>query len=408
MTENQEKKPISLFQKRTALESALYAFYQSDPFYANFLHEISIKYREDLPFAGAMCYDRATNEFQMMLNPQIFCEFDLKTRVALLFHETLHFMNQHLFRFSFENVSEQVRTLQNIAMDMSINQYIPNAPDNWVHVKDFKQVVNGKETPFPEKKPAEIYLELLEKPENQEANKKKLEGFMPTDSHDWDSLSEEEKQRMLSEARKLLQRTVEKTNTGHSNVPDSIKDLLQHLDSEIKKLDYKGILRRVIKKTLSVSDRTHTWNRPSKRYGVYSKGTEIGKLPNCYMLADSSGSISHREMNEFLAVISGFLKVGGKKCMFGLWHTSLYHKQKYKLHQEIAQSVIESGGTDVRAPMLEIQKSNPNLAIILTDGYYEKVDVPVKSEILWVISKGGQVNHPMAHIGNTISLEHLL
>src|SRR6266700_3200382 len=282
---------IPLFKKKNALESSLYEFFRTDPFYASFLQEIAIQYNEQIPTA-AMTY-----------------------------------------------------------------------------------------------------------------NKEKNQG---NDEHMWGDLSEDEKERMLTEAKKIVERTIEKSSTTHSQIPDSIKDLLQNIDCEIQKLDYKGILKRIIKKSLSCADRKNTWNRPSKRYGVYSPGTEVGKLPFCMFLNDSSGSISVKEQNEYLQIMAGFLKVGGKKCTLAFWHTNLYHKQPYKLHQEIDPNVMQSGGTDVTAPMLEIQKTKPNLAIILTDGYYDATDVKVTSEVLFIISKGGNKEHPMRHVGTTIMLENLM
>src|SRR5271165_1594024 len=110
---------IPLFKKKNALESALYKFFRTDPFYASFLQEVSIRYTESIPTA-CMAYDKEKNEFSMHLNPKFFCSFELPQRVALLFHETLHFMNQHLFRFSFDNISQEDAKLQQLAMDMAI------------------------------------------------------------------------------------------------------------------------------------------------------------------------------------------------------------------------------------------------------------------------------------------------
>ena len=79
------------------------------------------------------------------------------------------------------------------------------------------------------------------------------------DEHDWESLSEEEKKQMAEEMKGMIKRTIEKTNYGKSQIPDSIKDLLQEIESFIQNLDYKNILANAIKKHASTSDRAGTW-----------------------------------------------------------------------------------------------------------------------------------------------------
>src|SRR6266700_4349565 len=205
---------IPLFKKKNALESSLYEFFRTDPFYASFLQEIAIQYNEQIPTA-AMTYNKEKNEFKMLLNPNFFTSLELQQRVAILHHETLHFMNQHLFRFFQEGLSEDEEKKQMIATDLAINQYINNLPSGGAELKMFKQMVNGKVEPFPEKKPADVYLELLKDEKNQEVNKDALGKFQGTDEHMWGDLSEDEKERMLTEAKKIVERTIEKSSTTH-------------------------------------------------------------------------------------------------------------------------------------------------------------------------------------------------
>lgn len=395
--------------KKHCLESAFLKFLFQDPFFACFLQEINVSYNYFAPTAY-IAWKKEKDEFELGLNPDYFCSFELDQRVAILFHEVLHFMHKHLVRFKFEGISEEERKLQNIAMDMAINQYITNKPEGWVDVKDYKYYnkANKVTEAFPLNKPAEVYLELLKDPKNKKLNQGVLEKYMPNDEHIWEELSEEQKKKMLEESQKVLNRTLEKSSTSFSNLPDYLKDLFQHLEGEIAKLDYKTILRQAIKRTLAVSDRSYTWKRPSKRYGVYSPGTETGKLPSLEFLTDTSGSISHAELNQAWGCLSGFLKACGKKCRLSLWHTEMYHTQPIKLRQEVDASVLQSGGTLVASALAQIKKTNPNLAIIFTDGYFEQCEYKGNTEIIWLISKGGSKEHPMKHVGKTIPLESLL
>ena len=402
----EEQKIVPMNVKRNALEQSLFYFGKKEPFYAAFLQEIIIKYVDFIPTA-AITYNKKQDQFEMYLNAGFFCPMPLEQRIAILHHETLHFTHQHLFRIFGEQFAPETHKTRNIAADMAINQFISDLPPGGVDVKEFK-LNDG--TPFPLFKTAEDYYELLKN--NQEGNKEKMkqfgEGGEGTDTHIWDQLTEEEKEKILKEAKKVIKRSIEKTSMSHDRVPDSIKDLLQEIDAAIAGIDHKGILKRAIKRTLSSMDREGTWNKPSKRYGVYSPGTRVGKIPNITFYGDTSGSISHNELNQFFSVVDGFLRVGSKTCFLGLWHTNLYYKKRYKLGMKLQEGDLQSGGTDPECVLEDIIRTNPNLSIVLTDGCYSDSAIKPLGEVIWVISKGGNKDHPLAHIGVTIALDKIV
>jgi predicted metal-dependent peptidase len=378
----------------------------------------------------------------MMLNPHYFTPRISKHRVATLSQEILHITWQHLYRLFKDNMPQEEHRENNIAADMAINQYVPDAPDGcpqcppfnqntkdqkpcanakcpgrWVHYHHF-QLPDGK--PFPARKTAEEYLTLIKESRKDEDNPKKpgnqhnkgiLDGFGVGGSHDehmYTDLSEEEHQKMLEEAKKMIKRTIEKTSRSHSSVPESIQDLLEKIEGELNNLDHKGILKRAIKKTISANDREGTWNKPNKRYGVFCPGSRSAKMPSILFLADTSGSISHKELNMFLDITDDFLRVGTKTCKLGLWHTDLYHVAKYKVGQRIGDDQVQSGGTDVGPALKYAKQTNPNLTIILTDGYFDACSEYPTGDVIWIISEGGNHNHPMSHVGKTIHLDKLI
>lgn len=390
--------------KKEHLESAIFQLSLSNPFYSSMLQELTIKFSDLVPLAG-LIYDKRISEFSIHLNADKYCSFPLEQRTAILMHEILHFTHSHIFRMPKKNNAEDDK-LQNIAMDMAINQYIQNMPKQAINVKKFK---DDKGQPFPLFDTAENYYDLLQKYKKE--NKEELDKYKPEegdgDIHNWEEMTEGEKQEMLKDAEKLINRTIEKTSHMHSQIPDAIKDLLKDIEGRIVALNFKQILMQAIKKTTSAFKRESTWNRPNKRYGRFSPGTTTSKFPRINVYIDSSGSMSHKELNECFQVLDGFLKAGDKKCNLGLWHTSLYYFKPYKLNNEITEGMLESGGTDVKETIEHIFKNTPNLALILTDGYFSAVDKKVTGDIIWIILEGGDENHPMKHIGKTITLKGL-
>jgi predicted metal-dependent peptidase len=395
---------ISEQDKQRAIQSAIYYLTSSQPFYGGLLQELVMKFTNRVPTAG-ITFNKNMNQYEIHINPDFFCNLSTNQRVAVLHHEILHFTNKHLFRLPFLSASEEDRSLYNMAGDMAINQYITDLPEGCIDVKDWNCEVGNPPTleGFPKLQSMETYYELLK--DNQKNNKEQHNKYKPFDEHDWEKLDEDTKQKMLEEARKVLNRTIEKTSFSHTSIPDSIKDLLSEIEVMSAKINYKQILKQVIKRKVSASDRENTWKRPNKRYGIAAPGTRVGMLPKLSMFVDTSGSISHIEMNQFLDIISGFLKAGSRECQLILWHTSIYSKKKFRLMDKVVDKEIESGGTDINCVLQEIKISNPNLSIILTDGYYESSSIKPDSEIIWVISKGGNIDHPLKNLGKTVLLE---
>lgn len=425
------------------LQSCIYQIVRENPFIGGLLQELTFKFNNQIPTA-AIGFDQKTLKYELMFNLTYFNGHKKPQRIAVLTHEILHFLHKHLFRWMQLDIKAENRSLWNIAADMAINQYIQGLPEGTIDVSKFK-IKDG--TPFPKFLTMEQYYELLQQnrdpsqkgqpqkgadgkdkkcghqksedgkghdpqecPDvmgtgNEGPNKEELDKYQPFDEHNWDDLSEEDKERMAREAEKIIRRTIEKTQYGHSQVPGFVQDFLKDLDTYLRKLNYKAILRAAIKKTVMSQDREHSWKRPNKRYGVYAPGTNLSRIPRINMYIDTSGSISHNELNEFLDVIDAFLKAGSKTCRLVLWHTQPYYDKKYRLKSRIKASELQSGGTDPNPTLEMIKKQNPDLSIILTDGFYDKTNVKVTSDLIWIISKQGNKDHPNKHMGKTIPLD---
>jgi predicted metal-dependent peptidase len=176
---------------------------------------------------------------------------------------------------------------------------------------------------------------------------------------------------------------------------------LQDIEARRAELNYRQLILAAIKKHASGFDREYSWSRRSRRFGSKAPGTRNGDLPFLANYIDTSGSISIQEANDFLEIIDNFLRVGSRKCQLNLWHTSLYYSERYRLGDRLDKSVFESGGTDLEDTMRHIQKHQPDLSIILTDGCYCDVDVeswlrPGEHfpQTLFIISRDGTEDHP--------------
>ena len=236
-------------------------------------------------------------------------------------------------------------------------------------------------------------------------------GDMPGefDSHHWDGNAEEGE--MMDATEELVKRAMQKRSMSYDKLPGHVKELLQDIEARRAELNYRQLILSAIKRRASGFNRENTWSRKSRRFGNKAPGTHNGKLPHIKNMIDTSGSISIQEANDFLDIIDEFLKVGSRKCDIALWHTSVYYDEKYKLGDRLDRKVFSSGGTDVGPVMKNIFDAKPDLTIILTDGCYSDVDYESWlqpgdqfPQVLWIISKDGQENHPLKRCGETIKI----
>ena len=126
------------------------------------------------------------------------------------------------------------------------------------------------------------------------------------------------------------------------------------------------------------------------------------------LYVDTSGSISHDEMNKFLVVIKNFLKVGANNANIHLWHDKLYYSGKIKQNTTVEQLPTESGGTNPGDVIAHINKHKPDLAIILTDGQFSERGKLIPDNVIWVISDDQGKDHCYKTKGKTVLLKGVI
>lgn len=391
---------IQTHEVKQKLQNTIFNISRTQPFFSNVLQCLEIQYSDvTVPTAG-VCFNKSRKKWELVINPNFFCnELNDLEREAVLIHEIYHITHNHIFRSNFMTATPEKRQILNIAMDMAINQYIPNIPKMAINVENFK---DDDGTPWEKHQSYEYYYKKLKE------NAEKYKSEQPHDSHDWDHQDAEE---VDKETSNLIKRALQKNSNGWDKTPEHIQEAIKSLEASNANLSYKKILESAVIKHASGVNRVHTWFKPSRRYGNISPGTKVGNLPYLANYIDTSGSISVEEVNTFLGVIDGFLRSGSRKCTVSLWHTELYKTIRHRCGMTIDGNIFENGGTDVESTLLDIHKRSPNLSIILTDGYFG--DVKYESwirrgekfpQVCWVISSDGDINHPLKRLGMTVKI----
>lgn len=438
-----EQEYVTVEEKSQCLATAIYETSKTHPFLGSVLQCLTIQYSHQLPTAGIM-FNTDAKRWDMLINPHFFCKkLNAPQRKAVLIHELSHITHKHPLRVPFLKISARKRMLMNIAADMAINQFIkdlpsgckdcppiearqpcPNemCPGRCIDVKDYSDTDEKTQAklPWPHNQTMEAYYERLIKrfddPKDGDDGDGNAGGGAGTgdlpqtiDEHMWDGAGDEKE--MLDATEELVKRAMVKSRLSYDDLPGHVKDLLEDIKTRRAELNYKALIMAAMKKHASGHNRKSTWVRKNKRLGFKAPGTKVGDLPKLELHLDTSGSISHEELNEFLEIVDQFLKVGARKCNLSFFHTELYGRQQYKMGTKIKKEDIESGGTDLTATLQDIFQRRGDLSIIITDGCYG--DVPVESwmkpgqqfpQVLWIISKGGTEDHPLKRIGDTVKV----
>jgi len=447
-----EEEQVDPHKKKQCLQTGIYDVTKKAPFLGSVLQCLDIEYTHIVPRAGIM-FDADGKKWKMLINPWWYCELlTQKSRKAVLLHEIYHITHKHPMRAPFLKINEHRRMLMNIAMDMAINQYIndlPNGcqqcppkeemfkgascenekcPGGAIDIADYHDFDSkGNKVPWETFKPMEFYYhKLIERfSEVSDGNGKSKQpgdgnssgngdgkgekGPEEFDSHNWDSGPEESE--MMDATEELVKRAMQKRGLTYDKLPNHVKELLTDIEARRAELNYRALILSAIKKHASGFNRESSWSRKSRRFGNKAPGTRNGQLPFLDNYIDSSGSISVQEANDFLDIVDSFLKVGSRKCDMNLWHTRVYHSQKYKLGDRISTQMWQSGGTDLTDTLKMIHQKQPDLSIILTDGCF--CDVNVESwlnpsehfpQIIWIISRDGSEKHPLTRLGTTIKI----
>jgi len=440
-----------------ALQTGIYELSKTHKFLGSVLQCMNISYSYMLPTAG-VSFDVDGKKWQMHINPVFFCRhLNANQRVAVLLHEMSHITNKHPIRVPFLKISPDKRGWMNIAADMAINQYIKNLPNgcqqcppkemlmmgaactnekcpgNCVDVKDYyDEDDKGNKIPWKTNQTMEFYYEKLlqrardldyfgggcsECGEPVDGNGKctkcgKQHGKgqpKEFDSHNWGEGGEEND--MLDATEELVKRAMIKSSMDYDSLPGSVKELLQDIEARRSELNYQALILQAIKRSATGHERKHSWTRKSKRFGNYAPGTRPGDLPKLDMYLDSSGSISVQEGNEFLEIVDNFLRAGIRQCTLNIFHTKNYYRKSYKLGQRLDKREWESGGTCLESSLRIVAETRPDLAIFVTDGYYSDIDVeswlPPGTKFpqcLFIISRDGTKDHPLARLGKTIKI----
>lgn len=151
-------------------------------------------------------------------------------------------------------------------------------------------------------------------------------------------------------------------------------------------IDYKKILMKFRSSVLSDS-RTLTRLRPNRRYDFDYMGSHYKPSFNLLVAVDSSGSILHKDLENFFSIINRFFKYGAKEIKVIVFDVVITQELDFKK----ARKEIEVHGREGTCfqPAIDYYEQSKDYdgLIVFTDGFAEVPKIHCKKKILWVLNK---------------------
>jgi len=369
-----------------------------EPFYGLLLLSLNKQWDKRVPTAGV---SKNGVNFQLTINEDFWNSLSDNHKRGLLKHELLHIGFFHIqCQDEFQN-----KKVANIAMDIEINQYIDaeDLPEGGCTLESFA------EYNLPPKAGCREYYKLLMEAKEQEEQSgsggkiSDMAGMDDGEQHgsgtivpdhdtwkDFEDLSEAEKKLLESQTSHILKEIADSVEKSRGIIPGEFKGILERLRHvEPPKFDWRSYVRRFAGGAKEVF--TKKLRRKDNKRFEENPGLKIKNKRHLLVAIDTSGSVSDKEVKEFLNEIHHIHKTGSEVTILQC-DTTIRSIEKYKPNEDI--TLHGRGGTDFD-PVLEYYNENQRkytCLFYLTDGECS-TDVKPKGKMLWVISTRGEINN---------------
>lgn len=302
----------------------------------------------------------------------------------------------------------QYNRLVNMAEDCAINQFIKEAlPEGCITPGSLQRILNAP-TPPRRYEDAEYYLDFILKnlPKQQQPDQGQGQNPCSTDKACSQEMQDEMdkagvphlSQEELSDQRMNTAQQIAKQGKGRGNQYGQLADFAIALLKP--KVDWQPLLHSALKRAEQKTFQQHqysTYKRTSRRsqYPFFSP-KKYGHKITVALSFDTSGSISHEQVSQFLAEATACMQ-HTNLTEVALWHTSLYYHDTPQNLQKDITNVFQTGGT-YESCMGEVEEQIPaDLYVHFSDGEhgtnYNTKHPSKHIEIIWDDDNIKEVRH---------------
>lgn len=331
----------------------------------------------------------ATDGTHIYINEEFFNSLSLAEQLGVIAHEALHVILMHTVRA--RQITDIERHVWNIACDMCVNRELEHAK--------FVLPENKVECPpkYMDMTTEEIYQDLLKSGKGQ--GKSKSLGGNCSNGNDGDQnegysgssdVLPTQSQKDVNKVKQTINKSVIMTAKKEWGAgTDAFSRELQKRLEEINRptLPWPVLLRKYINDTIKDD---WSWARPNRRVQeVYlpSLSGESGTLGHINVYIDNSGSVTDRQVANFIKEIEAIHKsMSPRSTTINFFSNSI--TDSYKIGETWDVSKISphtTGGTDIAPVIGDIIEKKPAVSIVFTDGYFNDYSDKTKLPIIWCI-----------------------
>ena len=363
-----------------------------DNFYGYFLFQMNREIRFDISTPTAINFKGA--KYVIYFNPIIFLNLNIKQMESTIKHEILHILSMHLFRA--KELKNKYSTLSiNIAMDITINQYLEYLPPyattlEWINSK-YNLKLDSYETfeYYVDKIQTELdlqeYDEHGEENDNNESDSIKTD-YDPEKTHSIWTESDDIDEKTF---REFTEKFISHSQKG--KVPTYLEDIISSLKNSKAELPWNLYLNRLMGSIESNKKKTITRRNRRQPNRLDLRGQLRSHKANIAVALDISGSISDEEFKQAIKEVLNIVKNYNHEITLIECDNEIRQVYKIKSIKDIKDRTNKGGGTRF-TPVFEYANNKKiNLLIYFTDGKgEEKLNVvPRGYKTLWVISGRG-------------------
>jgi len=332
--------------------------------------------------------DIVTHEGVQCIKIPGFDDFTLLERLAVLKHEMLHILYDHVGRKDDRDMDNW-----NYAADCALNQQIQkdHLPKDHINPDVLAKQLKIK---VPSNESSEFYYELLKKNNKNKDGSCSDMGNLLDDHSKWgESVGDGELQKDIT--KKMIDRASDETIKGKGTIPTECSEWLS-LHSRKNEVNWKKVLRGIVGNK-RVGTRT-TIMRKDRRFPNRSdlRGKTKDRKFNLLVVADVSGSMDDEDVLQTLGEVRHICDMTKTDVDLIQIDTNAYKPEKLTSKT----SIIErkgNGGTSLH-PALDMAKQykiDYQAVVVLTDGGLWDGDIDhfqaLGKKIIWLVATNGYV-----------------
>src|SRR5574343_619242 len=346
--------------KMTKMSKARARLLVQHPFFASLVTSSPWIATRDIPTA-------ATDSKNYYYNPDFMESLPLDENMGVQVHEVWHDALFHVLRRNGRNPR-----IWNMACDYSINQMILNQglklPQGCLVDREL-----GENS-------ADVNYEILMKKAEEEKKKRRERGEQgegggdPGDGMPSDALGDDIKEpagmdpaERVKREQEIRHRVAQAANVARmvGKMPADLERLINEVLNP--RLPWEHYLQEYMTRVVKSDE---TWAKRNRRFSVYLPSRFSQSMGPIGLIGDTSGSISNEDLNLVAAEFSGIAEAVKPERIHMLWaDTRVAREDTFEAGDPLVFNAKGGGGTDIRVPLKHMEQYEPEVVVLVTDGF---------------------------------------